>query len=249
LQLNLSKSQRLAITVAFFLGGWALFLLLGESYLSYAIEVAYYFVGAVFLARYFGGVVQEKTYGFPYPKERVCEIIPRVVKDYYVWRKKVLCSDIESGHFSFQFGWWKSSVLAVDVNGIDDKSCAVKVRCEMKQLFDWNMTERMVIAFFNKLNATLTEGTAVGEGKSHETGYRPWESLSKYEQTVGSLLAIGGVIIIVAGLGSLSASQYSLNAHIPPVGSLAVVIFGIIIVLIGLIWFIVKTRAWNLSIA
>jgi len=254
LPLNISKNQRLAIFVAFIVGGDALYLLLREfytSYVSYAVCIIYYFVCFWFLTR-IGGCTQEKAYSFPYPKERVSETVPTVMEEYDVWKKRILCSDSESGQFSFQFrtrpfDWWRApSVLAVDVSRLDDKSCAVKVRCEMKQFFDWNAGNYIVDAFFNRLNARLAEATAIEEGNLPKAGYRPLECLSKYEQTVGTLLLLGGLFIIFAGLGSFSAPQYSLKLGVTPIDSIVLVLFGVMVVLIALLWFVVKTRAWEL---
>ena len=244
MRVNISKNQRLAITVAFFAGGYALYFFTGLSFPAYAVTIAYCLVGSWLLARFFGSYVEE-TFSFPYSKERVSETIPRVMNDYHAWRKKILCSDSESGHFSFQVGLWAASVLIIDVNRLDDKSCAVKVRCEMK-FFSWSSRNLMVRGFFYGLNARLAEATAIEGGKLPETGYLPLEYLSKHEQTVGTLLILAGFIIAFAGMGSLSAPQYGLNIGVTPIDSIVLVLFGVTVVLIALVWFVVKTRAWKL---
>jgi len=103
-----------------------------------------------------------------------------------------------------------------------------------------------VEAFFNMLNARLTETTVTDEGKLPEAGYLPLECLSKYEQTVGTLLFIGGFIIVFAGIGTLSAPQYGLNLGVTPIDSIVLILSGVMVVLVGLLWFVVRTRVWKL---
>jgi len=243
LPLELSKNQRRAFTFAYFVGGGLLSFLL-PSYWQLVVVGIYYFAGSWILTKMMGGQVQEKTYSFPYPKQQASAVIPKVMADYHGWRKKILVSNSDSGHFSFQIGSWAPSVFVIDVNGLDEKTCFVKARCEIN--FFIGVPDRMIQVFFNGLNAALVEAyTPEQDASPKQSVYRPLEFLTESERRLANFFMVVGFILTFTGLGLLFAPQYGLNFGVSPFNSLSLALVGCIVVVAGLVWVVIKTRAWK----
>ena len=117
-----------------------------------------------------------KTYTLPYPKERVSETIPKVMKGYCHWYSgwSIKASDTKSGHFLLRGGAGGTTgfcfELVIDVSGLDNKSCEVNVRCDVFTPFsDLGRGNTEVAAFFEKLNGTLAKDTMTKPPNTTET--------------------------------------------------------------------------------